>query len=207
MDYQKRFRRRDKPTLRAHAHKATHLHPRSRSGSWIRARHHPKPLKLNMKKTNKSVKPANVIKVTKEEMAARLNGMDALDRVSTANRRDAANSNLIIMQVWNDGNEVVEFSGAAYGRRGTYKGLKVYFFGSTPIHPDFDKCSCKCCAYSERTAVSGSVDLLIGKGGYAWSFKTNMPHATFDVTDEGGAKYCRGIVFEVPSIPFKPAKS
>jgi len=43
------------------------------------------------------------------------------------------------------------------------------------------------------------------KGGYTWSYETNIPHATFDIYDEG-EKYCKGIVFDIndknkPLIP------
>ena len=34
------------------------------------------------------------------------------------------------------------------------------------------------------------------EGDYAWTYETNIPHATCDSYDEG-EKYCKGIVFEM----------
>jgi hypothetical protein len=164
-----------------------------------------------MKKTNKSVKPAIATKVTKEEMAARLNGMDAEDRVSKANQWDATDSNLVIMHVCYAGdvfperrptNQYAVFTGAVQGYRGAAQEPKVFFYGDKPIYSE-DKCGCTCCGFKEQTANSGVVEVKSATCGYRWLLETNMPHATFDVTGDGGAKYCRGIVFEVPSIPFK----
>lgn len=37
------------------------------------------------------------------------------------------------------------------------------------------------------------------KGDYSWTYQTEIPHATFDIMDEG-EKFCRGIVFHVDDL-------
>lgn len=39
------------------------------------------------------------------------------------------------------------------------------------------------------------VDAVWCEGEYSWTYRTNIPHATFDIY-EGCELYCRGIVFE-----------
>jgi hypothetical protein len=39
------------------------------------------------------------------------------------------------------------------------------------------------------------IDAVWCEGEYSWTYRTNIPHATFDIY-EGSETYCRGIVFE-----------
>lgn len=39
------------------------------------------------------------------------------------------------------------------------------------------------------------IDAVWCEGEYSWAYKTNIPHATFDIYEDG-EKYCKGIVFE-----------
>ena len=39
------------------------------------------------------------------------------------------------------------------------------------------------------------IDAVWCEDGYDWTYRTNIPHATFDIY-EGSETYCRGIVFE-----------
>lgn len=35
---------------------------------------------------------------------------------------------------------------------------------------------------------------------YSWTFKLDAPHSTFDMLDEDGAKFCRGIVIDLAGL-------
>lgn len=37
------------------------------------------------------------------------------------------------------------------------------------------------------------------KDGYSWTYESNIPHATFEIFEEGD-KYCRGMVFDIKSL-------
>lgn len=39
------------------------------------------------------------------------------------------------------------------------------------------------------------IDAIWCEGEYEWIYRTNIPHATFDIFEDG-EKYCKGIVFE-----------
>ena len=39
------------------------------------------------------------------------------------------------------------------------------------------------------------IDAVWCEGEYCWTYSTNIPHATFDIYEDG-EKYCKGIVFE-----------
>lgn len=41
------------------------------------------------------------------------------------------------------------------------------------------------------------------KDGYSWTYDTDVPYECFDVYDEDGEKYCRGIVFSISDIKAK----
>lgn len=38
------------------------------------------------------------------------------------------------------------------------------------------------------------------KGPFAWTYSTEIPHATFEIIEEG-EKFCRGIVFDINDLP------
>lgn len=41
--------------------------------------------------------------------------------------------------------------------------------------------------------------LWCAEDGYSWTFKTDIPHATFEVMEDG-EHYCRGIVFDLGAL-------
>ena len=61
------------------------------------------------------------------------------------------------------------------------------------------------CPYAEREAAKGlAVKALWSPGdGYSWKFKTDIPHETFEVVDDG-EPYCRGIVFALADCKPSP---
>jgi hypothetical protein len=44
-----------------------------------------------------------------------------------------------------------------------------------------------------------TIEAIWGKDGYSWTYKTDIPHATFDIFEDG-EKFCRGIVFDIKSL-------
>lgn len=59
--------------------------------------------------------------------------------------------------------------------------------------------------YYQRKKNAKSIKALWCKeGDYSWTYSTDIPHATFEVVDDG-KPYCRGIVFALSDIE-PPAK-
>ena len=44
-----------------------------------------------------------------------------------------------------------------------------------------------------------TIKTLWSKGEYAWQYETEIPHATFEILEDGD-KYCRGIVFDLADV-------
>lgn len=53
--------------------------------------------------------------------------------------------------------------------------------------------------YFRRKPTCRQIEAVWGKEDYSWTYKTDIPHVTFDIMEEG-EKYCRGIVFKVSDM-------
>ncbi len=93
--------------------------------------------------------------------------------------------------VYGASDDLMEFDGAIYDEAGCFDGGEVWFnregVVDTPTIPK-DRCIetlwCDDCARDERGGI------------ITWTYKTDIPHETFMIYDEGES-YCRGIVFDV----------
>lgn len=54
--------------------------------------------------------------------------------------------------------------------------------------------------YFEREKQSAEIEAIWNSEGYSFTYKTKIPHFTFDVLEDGDP-YCRGIVFSLTDIP------
>ncbi|MNJ75290.1 hypothetical protein D3C77_723610 [compost metagenome] len=55
-------------------------------------------------------------------------------------------------------------------------------------------------AYFQRQDAAKQIEALWSKEpGYSWTYKTNIPHALFEVVEDG-EPYCRGIVFALVDL-------
>jgi hypothetical protein len=54
--------------------------------------------------------------------------------------------------------------------------------------------------YFEREKQSAAIEAIWDSEGYSFTYKTSIPHVTFDVVEDG-EKYCRGIVLSLSDIP------
>jgi hypothetical protein len=103
------------------------------------------------------------------EFAEKLNGRNYLYEMTEEEEAEAKALGFIVVFGYSDDN--AEFRGAYDEEIGCWDGGRVY--------EDGDK----------------YIDAVWCEGEYSWTFKTNIPHATFDIFDEG-EKYCKGIVFK-----------
>jgi hypothetical protein len=62
-----------------------------------------------------------------------------------------------------------------------------------------NKCADNSCPYFEKIkeATTDTIKALWDTEGYSWVYETEMPHASFDIMEDGET-YCRGIVVELP---------
>ena len=103
------------------------------------------------------------------EFAERLDGREYGNEITKSEEQEAKELGFVVVFGYSDDN--AEFRGAIDDEVGCFDGGRVY--------EDGDK----------------YIDAVWCEGKYDWTYKTNIPHATFDIYDYCG-KYCKGIVFE-----------
>lgn len=131
-------------------------------------------------------------------LAEQLNGMEYPVRISEDVARQAEANGLVI--VYGASDDLMEFEGAIYDEIGACDGATVYM-DSDGIVPDFDsldkedKKALK--NYFDRDGKGKKIEALwCAEGDYSFTYRTEIPHATFDVVEDG-EPYCRGIVFRL----------
>lgn len=136
--------------------------------------------------------------MTKEEMAARLTGREYGDEITPEEERIAKAYGLVVVFGYSD--DIAELRGAINDEvPGTSPDPFVIVDGA--LFDDSDDCDCKHAEAARERAESVGHDVLPvfgAEGQPDWTFKTEIPHATFDVM-EGAEVFCRGIVFNLPA--------
>lgn len=107
------------------------------------------------------------------EFADGLNGREIGNEITPFEAKRAKDLGFVVVYGYSD--DAAEFEGAFYDEIGCYDGGRVF----------------------ERNGKY--IDAVWCDGEYSWTYKTNIPHATFDVY-ECGEKYCRGIVFDIREV-------
>ncbi|CAM3899349.1 hypothetical protein CCOS865_02166 [Pseudomonas reidholzensis] len=132
--------------------------------------------------------------MTKEELAAQLNGLEYPTRIPGTLIIAAQSAGLVILCGASD--DLMEFYGARREEIGCYDG-GMAFVDADGVLPDRDCVDGdeEVAEYVHRQKSAKTIEALWSKeDGYSWTYKTDIPHATFEVVEDG-APYCRGIVF------------
>lgn len=142
------------------------------------------------------------MKITKEELAARLNGREIMDEISEAECKEAKASGLVI--VFGASDDLVELRGAIHNEIGAYNGteFKIYAGGLLTSWDDVDHDDESEMEkyFAVKNSASKTIEALWCKEeGYSWTYKTSIPHSTFEIMEDG-EHYCRGIVFDIASL-------
>lgn len=133
--------------------------------------------------------------ITKEEFAQMLNGCEYGSELTREEEVQAKQNNLVVVFGYSDDN--AEFRGAIWDEIGCYNGTEI----SLSMAGIFVPCEDDDCRYSKYfESLCAKIEAIWDSEGYSWIYKTNIPHACFDIMDDG-KKYCRGIVFELHSLP------
>lgn len=136
-----------------------------------------------------------------KELAALLNGCEYRDEITREVEAQAKDDGLVV--VFGASDDLIEFRGAIHDEAGRYDGGTVRV-DSKGMIPDFDsideddKDALR--DYFQREAGGKVIEALwCAEGGYSWTYKTDIPHATFEVVEDGDP-YCRGIVFALAEV-------
>lgn len=137
--------------------------------------------------------------MTKEELAAQLNGLEYPIRIPGALIIAAQSSGLVILCGASD--DLMEFYGARREEIGCYDGGTAFVDADGVLSDrdclDGDE---EIAEYVQRQKSAKPIEALWCKeDGYSWTYKTEIPHATFEVVEDE-EPYCRGIVFALADL-------
>lgn len=133
--------------------------------------------------------------MTPQEMAAALDGRQYLDKTTKAEEALAKEHGLVI--VFGASDDLMEFRGAVFDEIGAYEGATAYFTRGGLLTNDCDNDDCP--HFKKLKKAATTVEAKWDSDGYSWTYATAIPHATFDILEDG-EKYCRGIVFALADI-------
>lgn len=132
--------------------------------------------------------------LTPEAFAATLAGATYRNVLTREQAKVAKEAGLVI--VYGQSDDLMEFDGAIYDEAGAYNGT-VVMVDPKGLLPDRESIEDDDVLqdYFERKPKAATIEALWSSDGdYSWTFRTRIPHATFEITEDG-EPYCRGIVF------------
>lgn len=123
-----------------------------------------------------------------KEVAILLNGREYGNEITPSEEILLRKEGIVI--VFGASDDLMEFRGAIDGEVDCYEG------GETFLTKDglLDICDCECKHFLKAKEKTKIVESVWDKDGYAWTYKTEIPHETFEILEER-KKYCRGIAF------------
>lgn len=126
-----------------------------------------------------------------ESLKRTLHGRTIGNEITECEVRSAAEAGFIVL--FGAGDDLAEFRGAIDGEVGCWGGgpLRIDREG---LLDEFETCVC-----TRRIAGASIVEAVWDRDGISWQYKTEIPHSTFDVLEDG-AVYCRGIIFHIDDV-------
>lgn len=136
------------------------------------------------------------------ELAQLLDGMEYPPRIAADLLGQAKAAGLVIVTGCSD--DLIEFDGAFRDEAGCSGGgtVRVNRHGVAQNFADIDHEDEDALRdyFAHEKDGAEITALWCEEPGYAWTYQTAIPHATFEVM-EGGGHYCRGIVFALADLP------
>ena len=141
------------------------------------------------------------IDLTPADLAARLTGREYGSEMTNDEEAEAKAAGLVV--VFGASDDLMEFRGAISDELGACGGAtaRVTTSGLLPRWEYVDKDDEAEAEDYFRRKLSGfrEVEACWDTDGYSWVIKTDIPHATFEIVEDGDT-YCRGIVFALADI-------
>ncbi|MCD8350067.1 MAG: hypothetical protein LUC93_05575 [Planctomycetaceae bacterium] len=132
-----------------------------------------------------------VNEMTKEELAAMLDGREIGDEITKEEAETASENGLVVVFGYSD--DSMEFRGAIDEEVSCFDGGIAYLKNG---HFLANKCDDERCPYFNallQTAVTIEA-VWHDTGSPCWTYKTDIPYVEFKIMEDG-EEYCRGIVF------------
>lgn len=143
------------------------------------------------------------MKLTKETLAAKITGRQYRDELTKVEEVAAKKAGLVV--VFGASDDLVELRGSISDEVGAYNGTTLLIAGGKVL-PEHDECECEYCGYKVLAKTAKSIkamwdddDVIDLESQFTWTFRTQIPHATFEIMDED-EQFCRGIVFSIEDV-------
>lgn len=133
--------------------------------------------------------------MTKEEWAKLLNGREYRHEITRQETEQALFEDMVI--IFGASDDLVEIVGVVNDELGCFEGGSFYFNDRGLVLNICD--SPYCPHFIEAKNAASKVVAVWDQDGYSWTYETDIPHATFDIMEDG-EKYCRGIVFSLADV-------
>lgn len=134
--------------------------------------------------------------MTKEELAARLNGREVGDEITREEAFEAEKAGIVV--VYGASDDLMEFDGAICDEVSCYDGGTAFLDANGLLQNECDDENCPHFIRMKEKAII--IKAIWDDDKFpTWSYKTDIPHSTFDILEEGDV-FCRGIVFAVSDI-------
>jgi hypothetical protein len=141
--------------------------------------------------------------LTAQGLAERLTGREYRSEISEDEEREAAVARLVV--IFGASDDLVELRGAIDDEVGAYDGTTLRITPDAELLGDWEDVDQNDEDAAEayfRRKLAGTREitaLWAAEDAYSWTFATEIPHATFEVVEDG-EPYCRGIVFAVADL-------
>jgi hypothetical protein len=140
--------------------------------------------------------------MTKEELAALLNGRKRRNEITNQEEQQAKDAGLVV--VFGCSDDLMEFRGAIYDEVGCYDGGIAYFDEKGLLEIECDN---EDCPYFEKIKNNAkTIEAIWCEEGeqekenpISWTYKTDIPHSTFEIVEDNEI-YCIGIVFSINDL-------
>lgn len=134
--------------------------------------------------------------MTAQQLASILDGREYCREITKDEQSAARKAGLVVVFGYSD--DLVELRGAIEDEVGAYDTTTFYV---TPEGLPKSKCECDECPYFEEIKKTGAPVEAVwcAPGAASWTFKTTIPHATFNVMEDGDL-FCVGIVFALADV-------
>lgn len=136
--------------------------------------------------------------MTKEELAKMIDGSEY--PFTLWPEHEAAKHGLVV--VYGASDDLMEFEGAIRDEFDCFEGGTALVDAEGVLPPwenVQEEGEEQARDYFRRKPTCRQIEAVWGKEDYSWTYKTDIPHVTFDIMEDG-EKYCRGIVFHVSDM-------
>lgn len=136
---------------------------------------------------------------TMKEFAEMLSDRSIGEEICKDEKRRAADLGLVVAYGYSDDN--VELRGAIDEEVGAYDGTTIRLTKTGVLQgPACDSAeNCECPYFAAAKNAAKTIEAMWGAGGVSWTFKTDIPHETFNIYEDGEL-FCVGIVFSMEDL-------